>query len=220
MSKIPKRRWIILNMPLRYSINDWHKLSECKSNNSRLLSISVSDFINDRRLSGIRISVKHEYLGTLFTYVIDAIGDLVDDVDGDYRSDLNTKQILEELAKYGFYIVYDQKNHLPQAQLDYLAVLSKLGYDKLRVLSTYKYVNQVKEFNQKVIVFNVDKNPSWIDAAYLASEDELNKALNSGSAINISSISKSKQFTWSWLDYVANISDILKDNGHRELFEE
>lgn len=203
-----------MSMPLRYNISDWHKLSECKSNNSRLLSISVSDFINDKRLSGIRISIEHQYLGTLFAYVICAKGDIIDDIDGDYLPELSTKQLLTELAKYGFYITYNQKAHLSGTQLDYLMTLSGLGYDKLRILSTYSYINGIKQFSTKVVVFNVSKNPEWLNLAYSPSELELLAALNSGSAINISAISRSKEFSWAWLDYVADIQDILEDNKY------
>lgn len=203
-----------MSMPLRYNISDWHRLSECKSNNSRLLSISVSDFINDKRLSGIRISIEHQYLGTLFAYVICAKGDIIDDIDGDYLPELSTKQLLTELAKYGFYITYNQRAHLSGTQLDYLMTLSGLGYDKLRILSTYSYINGIKQFSSKVIVFNSSKNPDWLNLAYSPSELELLAAFNSGSAINISAISRSKEFSWAWLDYVADIQDILEDNKY------
>lgn len=203
-----------MSMPLRYNISDWHRLPECKSNNSRLLSISVSDFINDKRLSGIRISIEHQYLGTLFAYVICAKGDIIDDIDGDYLPELSTKQLLTELAKYGFYITYNQRAHLSGTQLDYLMTLSGLGYDKLRILSTYSYINGIKQFSSKVIVFNSPKNPDWLNLAYSPSELELLAAFNSGSAINISAISRSKEFSWAWLDYVADIQDILEDNKY------
>lgn len=201
-----------MSMPLRYNISDWHRLSECKSNNSRLLSIAVSDFINDARLSGIRISIEHQYLGTLFAYVIGAKGDMVDDIDGDYQIEFTTKQLLTELARYGFYVTYNQRSHLPGTQLDYLMTLSGLGYDKLRILSTYKYVNGIKQFSTKVVVFNVARNPEWLNLEYSPSELELLLALNSGSAINISAISKTKEFSWAWLDYVADIQKVLEDN--------
>ena len=41
--------------PLRYEISDWHQLTDVQSNNSRDLSIRVSDIIHSDILTGLRI---------------------------------------------------------------------------------------------------------------------------------------------------------------------
>ena len=66
----------------------------------------------------------------------------------------------------------------------------------------------------KVVVFNVEQNPNWLAYPYEAPYKEWVNALSkSGSAVNITDISLTKQFDWSWLNYVANIQDILDNQG-------
>ena len=67
----------------------------------------------------------------------------------------------------------------------------------------------------KVVAFNVEKNPKWLAYPYLASYKEFEDAVaKSGSAVNLTEASLTKHFDWSWLDYVANIQDILNDNKY------
>ena len=47
---------------------------------------------------------------------------------------------------------------------------------------------------------------------YSASKKEYTSALLDGTAMNISEMNSAKGFNWSWLDFVANIDDVIKDN--------
>lgn len=198
--------------PLRYKISDWHQLTNVKSNNSRDLSIKVSDIINGKVLNAIRIRVEHSTYGTLFTYLVDPTGILISAPDTGIAIGLSTKEILEELSRFGFIVTFPEYKHLPQTQIAFLRELLDLGYDKLRLLDVYEYENGVRKAKTYVVVFNIKDNPDWLNNDYAATSAEFTKALVDGSVVNISASNKSQRWPWSWLDYVANIQDILNDN--------
>lgn len=200
--------------PLRYQISNWRQLPACKSNNSRELHIHVADFLQNFTLSGFRIEIRHDTLGTLFACVIRASGNLVSTSPGsDVPFELTTSQILAELEKYGFLVAYNPRSLLKGDQLQYLMTLQNLHFDKIRVLKVRHVGSDVVAYTTHVIAFNIKENPNWIDNTYAASDTEFSKALTEGSAMNIDNISETQKYDWSWLDYVANISDILKDNA-------
>ena len=200
-------------IPLRYNISSWNQLAGCMSNNSSDLSISVSQAINDVRLSGTIIRINHAEYGTLFACVVGCSGTLVSEITSGLIPEFTAKQILEELEKWGFLVTYRPRANLDGDQLQYLMTLDALGFQKIRILNVYKYQQDGKTISTPTVVaFNIEQNSSWINNGYSASEAELSLALNNGSAMNITAISKDKKFRWDWLDYVANISDILADN--------
>lgn len=200
-------------LPLRYNISDWHQLSKVQSNNSRDLSISVSDFIHDNRLSGLRIQVNHKAFGVLFACIINAQGSMISELAKNVVYELTPKQILLQLEVFGFLVTFNPKKHLSGNQISFLMALQDLHLDKLRVLNVWYLENGVKVSKWQVVAFNIQDNPMWINNGYSASDDEYMSALKNGSAINVTAISTEKHWDWSWLDYVANIDDILKDNA-------
>ena len=197
---------------LRYKISDWHQLSSVRSNNSVDLSISVSDFVQNKRLSGTRIDVKHSLFGSLFVCLVNASGTMISAGKDRMVFELSTSDILNELNKYGFIVEFDPKEALSGEQISYLITLQGLEYDKLRVLPVWHFENRVQVFKHFVVAFKIEENPMWINNNYAASESEYTEAVKAGTAINISEISSEHMFDWSWLDYVANISDIIADN--------
>lgn len=203
----------MLSQPLQYNISDWHQLSGTKSNNSRDLSISVSDIIQDSRLTGLRIQLNHKHFGVLFACVLNAQGNMITEFNDNLVVEFTPEQILAELKKYGFLITFEPKEHLPVNQIAYLMSLKEMGYEKLRILNVYTYLNGVKQFQWYVVAFNIKENPTWLNNEYSPSEKEFITALKNGSALNISALSKTNKWSWSWLNYVANIDDILEDNA-------
>ena len=198
---------------LQYSISDWHQLKSCRSNNSVDLSISVCDFVQDKKLSGTRISVNHTKYGTLFACVVNASGTMISPYEQNLIHSLSTEEILAELFKFGFIVSFDPKEDLSGSQISYLMSLNGLGYDKLRVLSVWHFENRVQVFRQNVVAFKIEPLPKWMNNNYSASDSEYTEAVKSGNAINVSAISAAQHFDWSWLNFVANISDIIADNS-------
>ena len=190
--------------PLRYRISSWRQLPGCLSNTSRHLKIRVADIFKEPSLVGLRITVEHCMFGTLFATVIDASGQLIYP---EYAYRLSDDDILKQLENFGFLVTYTPEKQLPLEQLEYLKTVQALGFDKLRILPVRFNDGKVEI---KVVVFNVEHNPNWLQYPYEASYKEWTQALaNTGSAMNITDVSLTKQFDWGWLDYVANIQDII-----------
>lgn len=202
---------ITMGEPLRYVITDWHQLKNAKSNNSRALSIKVADLLQSDILTGLRIQVYHDDYGPLYAVVLNAQGSIVTEINNNMVIEPTTEYILSELHKWGFIIEFEQALYLPQGQLDFLAELKDLGYDKLRMLNVWHIENGIKQFKPYIVVFNVTQNPTWLNNGYAAAESELLGALKNGSAVNISATSKANIWSWGWLTFVADIDDILNN---------
>jgi len=205
------------NMPL-HNISNWLQLSECESNNSKDLFITVKQVIDDgsHRLEGIIILVNHAQYGILFACLVNSKGSLLtpDPVSGIIK-EFSTDEILAELNKFGFDITFEINQHLSGEQISYLITLSGLNYDKLRKLPVYEYDSQAnKIFSDYIVAFNVKQCPEWIQQEYTCSKADFLRKLNDGVALNLTHMSQTQLFDWTWLTYVANIDDIIEDNGY------
>lgn len=199
---------------LRYKISSWRQLPDCLSNNSRELRIHITDFFNNEELRGFKISLEHITLGVLFCCVLQARGSIVTDEDEYGASELTPEEILKELRKYGFEITYEPIKGLSGNLLDYLITLDKLGYDKIRVLNVWHTQNGTKAFETKIVAFQVNPHGDWLNNGYSASEKEFIKALNDGTAINLTDTSRTKNFRWDWLyGNVLSIEDVIEANA-------
>lgn len=184
-----------MSLPLRYQISDWHQLTECKSNNSGMLHICVSDIINELSLECTLIQIIHDTYGTLFAYCIDASGRLISDYS------LSSDDIIKELARFGFNVTFAKKMNLKSGQLGYLLSLKGLKYDKIRVIHTQ---NQ-----DHVVAFNSSQLGDWLSNTYNPTFFEFSNAVFDCKA----SIIPQDKYDWSWLTYVGSIEDILNDNS-------
>ena len=204
--------------PLRYKISSWKQLPECRSNNDRDLRITVTEFVQNFNICGTRIAVKHPEYGVLFSEVLGAYGSFIttmatSDNASTTAFELDTAHILQELRKFGFFIVYEQRERLPEKMLEYLDTVRSLGFDKLRVLNVWDRNKEgVQTSKWYVVVFQSCNHKYWLNNGYSPSKKEFSDALFDGTAINISEMNSAKGFNWSWLDFVANIEDVLKEN--------
>ena len=201
---------------LRYNISSWQQLSQCLSNISNEYHIrtkqAVGSDLNGKKLNGTVIEVYHDHLGTLFTYLVEADGDLITNRASN-STDMSVSRLLDELSRFGFVVTFNRKAYLSDNQIEYLETLKGLNYDKLRWLYVYSYNSAgAKVTSPHIVAFNVDKQSMWLDNGYTASEAEFLSALADGSAINIDEISKAQTYRWDWLDFVASIEDVLEDN--------
>ena len=213
-------------MPLRYRISSWRQLPQCKSNNSGHLHIRTTDFISNDKLQGFRISVEHDVFGVLFACVLNSRGLMVSSLEAHdvlledpIYYELTTDVILQELRKYGFWIDYNPRKALPSGQVEYLMTLRGLKYDKIRVLNVWTAPQGTKQFKIYVVAFRSGKHKYWLNNDYSPSEKEFSKALLAGTAVNLNEICKTKQYHWDWLDYVANIDDIVRDNAGENIYD-
>lgn len=207
-----------MSNPLRYNISSWLQLPECRSNNSTDLYLTVNQVIDDgsHRLSGLVIYVKHTQYGTLFACLINAKGSLLTpDKNSGIIQEFSSDEILEILATFGFDITFHVNQHLSGDQIAFLMTVDELGYNKLRRL----YVQDKPDgtYSEYIIVFNVDKCPAdWLDVNYMCGKKPFVDALLSSGAMNLTDLEQTKGFDWTWLTYVANIEDIIEDNGYSE----
>ena len=203
---------------LRYSISNWDQLTKCRSNNSADLYITVDHVFNDKRLNGTVIRVTHSDFGVLFVCTINASGTILTPENSGIISEFTTDDILRELKKFGFDITFNLEAGLSGDQLDYLMTLDALDFDKIRTLDVYTYDKvSTRIFTQYIVAFNIEKCPKWIKQNYCEDEKSFLEALNAGGAMNLTYISQTKQFDWTWLDYVANIKDIIENNSYSEV---
>lgn len=204
---------------LRYNISNWDQLSKCHSNNSADLYITVDHVFNDNRLNGTIIRVTHSDFGVLFVCTVNSSGTiLTPDPESGIIPEFTTDQILIELNKFGFDVTFNLEAGLSGDQLEYLMTLDALDFDKIRTLDVYTYDGiGNREFTQYIVVFNIEKCPKWIDQNYSVSEKDFLSALNDGGAMNLTYVSQTKHFDWSWLTYVANIEDIIENNSYSEV---
>ena len=206
-----------MSEPLRYNISNWLQLTECKSNNSTDLYITVKQVIDDgsHRLSGIIIMVNHLQYGNLFTCLINSSGSLLtpDPISGIIK-EFSTDEICAELYKFGFDVTFHINQHLSGDQISFLMTVNDLGYNKLRRL----YVQDKPDgrYSEYIVVFNVEKCPKWIDLDFVCGKKHFVDALISSGAMNLTDLEQTKGFDWTWLTYVANIEDIIRDNGYSE----
>ena len=215
--------------PLRYNISNWLQLSECKSNNSTDLYITVKRIIDDgsHRLSGLVIMINHTQYGTLFTCLVDAYGSLLTpDANSGIIQEFTTDEILEVLKTFGFDVTFSINQHLSGDQISYLMTLSDLGFDKIRKLQVYTTNDTIiptsgseimqKYYSEYLVAFNVDKCPDWTNIDFTCARKSFLEALNSSGAMNLTDLKQTRDFDWTWLTYVANIDDIIEDNGYGE----
>ena len=124
--------------------------------------------------------------------------------------EFTTKEILAELNKFGFDVTFEINQHLSGDQISYLITLSDLGFDKLRMLEVQQLDGRYANY---LVAFNVEKCPDWIRNDFTCGRKPFLEALNSSGAMNLTDLKQTKGFDWTWLTYVANIDDIIEDNG-------
>jgi len=202
---------------LRYQISDWSEITQCLSNNSEDLSLRYME-ISDEDLEGKLIMVEHRLYGILFSCLVEGKGTLLtspDPTDVEVMHTFRTEDILMELGKFGFDIYIKREKKLSGDQLDYLMNLNTLGFDKIRILTiVLPYVPHKPKFRQIVVGFMVGGLPKWLRNDYQCPESEYLKAVEDGTAINLTTLGAKKNFDWGFLkDYVLSIDDILAVNS-------
>ena len=159
--------------------------------------------------------VNHNQYGNLFTCLINSSGSLLtpDPVSGIIK-EFSTDEICAELYKFGFDVTFHINQLLSGDQISYLMTVSELGYDKLRRL----YVQDKPDgrYSEYLVVFNTAKCPDWINLDFACGKKPFVDALISSGAMNLTDLEQTKGFDWTWLTYVANIEDIIEDNGYSE----
>ena len=201
-----------MNKILRYRISNWNQITQCRSNNSRNLSLSLSKFLDGKRLQGYGIKVNHANYGVLFAALIEGIGTLITktDEEGADIPFLTTDEILKQLMKFGFYITYNLAKNLPQEEFDYLSKLEDLGYDKITRIALESFdTNGNKVWRPAVIVMKSEFNTDMLVFECKVTRKTFNERLTKNVILNITN---EPGMNWEWVTYIANIADVLDEN--------
>ena len=200
--------------PLRYQISSWDEVRHIKSNNSPKLKLHTVDLLAPD-IHGIVIRVVHEDYGCLFATLVNATGSLLNQNSSAYQL-LTTDDILHELSRFGFDIIYSPECNLDGEQLNYLMSIQTLGFDKIRMLSVYSSARVEGEiYKLKLVAFKSTKKTEWMNNQYVCPVSEFKESLEAGYAINLAESEEYKKFDWSFLgdSQIQAIEDILKSNS-------
>ena len=192
---------------LQYKINSWDQLSQCRSNNSPDLRIRVSKYVQNQDIEGTKIEVTHPTYGTLFALTILPRGDLITNIEKDNLDTIHHDQLLNELKRYGFYVLYEESEYLPSGQVRLLKTLQGLRFDKLRLFVVHDLSDQWED-TLRVTAFNLIDHQDWLNASYSPSKKEWETAILDGTAFNVSGLDEAKKYHWDFL--YNNIEDIDK----------
>lgn len=202
-----------MSEPLRYNISSWSQATQCLSNNSRELHITVSSLMGDSA-NGQLIAVKHPAYGILFAAMTYGEGTLITTTDastGDILPWMTTDEILAQLKKFGFIITYDVELHLSGDQITYLMTLNNLGFQHITTISVQMTGTKRRNF---VIAFNGDEEPEWLEWPCATTKYEFDKKVSEGKVLNVTYLTaKETEFKWDWLNFIGNIPDIIRDNS-------
>jgi len=190
--------------PRQYRINKWIQLNKIPSDNSSAVKIVVSEFTQSEILQGTNISIIDPKRGTVFAYTINAQGVLPNSE----CNELTVEQILEELRRWGFNVVYSPQFELSRAQSEFIRSLLTLGCSHIRPLD----VKGIKK--TFCVAFNVDKpelavyRQKLLTNSYLFERHEW-EAIRTAGVILLEQQDNFRRFSWNWLDFVAEINDLV-----------
>ena len=198
--------------PLRYKIASWNEVRHIQSNNSPKLKLQTVNILGED-LQGLVIRVNHDDYGCLFSTLINANGPLLNQQGSAYEL-LTIDEILLELSRFGFEIIYSPADHLDGEQLNHLMSLQTLGFSKLRLLSVYVPGSQEKH-QLKLVAFKPMENLEWMNNLYECPQDEFLTSLEKGSSINLTERDEFTKFDWSFLQdaQIVGIEDVLRNNS-------
>ena len=208
----------MMNQPLRYKICRWPQAVKCLSNNSRNLYISVTELVNNKTLEGTLIKVEHAEFGTLFAAVAAGSGEIVtkNDDDGNLIPWMSTNAILQQLAKFGFYIYYKEISSLDDDTIDYLMKAVNLGYDKITKLVVEYRENGRRIPREYVVALNSKQNEDLLGFGMHVTGAKFTNRITAGKLITLQD---NGVYQWDWLDSIYNINDVLEENQDIEEFE-
>lgn len=197
---------------LQYKISKWAQLSQCRSNNSPDLRIAVSKYIQNQDIEGTKVEVTHPIYGTLFAYTILPRGDLVTNIEKDNLETVHHDILLNELKRYGFYVLYEEEEYLPVGQVRLLKTLQGLHFDKIRIFAIQNLSSAWKD-SLRVTAFDILEHENWLNAGYSPTVQEWQNAILNGTAFNVSGLEEAQKYHWDFLyNTVGDIDKILLSN--------
>lgn len=204
----------------RYRISDWSQLADCRSNSSKDLRISVTEYINNPDIEGTQIEVRHPKYGTLMAYIIKPVGNLTLPLPRGTDNVMTSSILLNELKRYGFYVEYREERTLPPGQIELINSAKSLGGRKLRLMRVYDSKDP-EVADVYVVAFDPGKVPDWMNSGYSCSKTEFMEVLYKGHAFNLSTMAATAKYRWDWLyNAVYDVYALLDEVAEGGSFEE
>lgn len=144
--------------------------------------------------------------------MIEGSGSLISDVDeeGLDLPFMTTDQILRELQRFGFIIFYDVKKNLPSPILSFLSTVNDLGYDKItRVALQTKTASNGVIWAPTILVIKSEFNLDLLEFDCKLTRKDFNQKLSDNVIMNVT---HEEGMKWDWVNYTANIDDLLDEN--------
>lgn len=196
---------------LRYEIDSWDEIVECKSNTSKDLYLTYDEVL-DTQLTGSIVRVNHKRFGCLFAYLVQGSGPLLTEQPNSVMFELTCDKILSELRKYGFLVQFSKPFVINDDQFNLLVTADGLGMDKIRILDVAKYAGS-EEHTSYLVAFNIVSAPDLLDNVKTCNEKEFSFYLTKAGVVNLSNSVGGLYApnNWSFLhDSVLSIKDVLK----------
>ena len=200
---------------LYYEIDEWPQICDCISNVSEKLHVTY-DVLLGRKISGGIVRVEHDDYGTLFAYLVDGSGDLLEPDSNGVVFELTTDEVLLELHKYGFNVRFSERIRFNRDQYQLLTSASLFGMDKIRLMFVDNGVFDLsKGYDRKarLVLFDASNLSSWLDNQKTCTEKEFVDAIESGYAINVTKATGGIKpgNNWSFLyEHIYNVCDLIR----------
>lgn len=130
---------------------------------------------------------------------------------------MTTSEILVQLERFGFYIIYDEESSLPDDVLTLLMRVGSLGFDKITIARVQKRDSRGRQVTQPaVLAFKSEFSDDLMTYGITLSERKLNEKLRYNYVMDLSW----EKVNWGWLTATLTIDQILEDNADIEHYWE
>lgn len=168
--------------------------------------------MDENTLEGLCLQVNHTKYGTLFACMIAGSGRIISKVDeeGQYLPFLSTQEILKQIAKFGFYVKYNEMSNLPGPTLDYIQNIMQLGYQKItRILLQTTSTQGDTTWQNSVIVYKVvPENTDLLGYGMKIGRKKWMEKVDANTVLNVTN----EGIDWDWVDCMYNLSDVMDEN--------
>lgn len=133
-----------------------------------------------------------------------------EDEEGQYLPFLSTQEILKQIAKFGFYVEFNEMSNLPGPTLDYIQNIMQLGYQKITriLLQTTSKEGDIMWRNSVIVYKVVPDNTDLLGFGMKISRKNWMDKVDANTVLNVTD----EGIDWDWVDCMYNLSDVMDEN--------
>lgn len=185
-----------------YAIDNFHQLTNARSNADPKLRIVVTDFVNSDVLQGVRVQVRHPVFGVLFAATVNSSGRLVS---YSPESELSPAAVLTAIKHFGFDVTFKVNIALNTATKDFLQGALAVGYTHIRRGTQLLIESGAVHQRPIIFCFNEATRPE-----YVAQVIKPLKVFNDVILVQGDGIVPDPTLDFSWLDFPMHIRSVLE----------